>query len=51
MAAFGLAGHSRISGPLLFIVSYGHGLHLDDLFVIAGWVVALLVSRALWRRS
>lgn len=52
MLVFGVAGHSRISGPV--ILRFGqttHGVHLDDLVVLGCWLVALAMCLRLWRRG
>ncbi|WGL52048.1 hypothetical protein P5P86_19115 [Nocardioides sp. BP30] len=52
MLLFGVAGHSRISGPV--ILRFGnttHGVHLDDLFVLACWLIVIGVCVRLWRRG
>lgn len=51
LAFFGVAGHSRFSGPTVLSVTRSHGLHLDDLVVIGFWVVAMLCCKALWDRQ
>jgi hypothetical protein len=49
MAAFGVAGHSRLSGPVLWRFGHTtHGVHLDDLVVVACWVVSLVEAWWLW---
>jgi len=48
MAVFGVAGHSRISGPVILTLTRSHGVHLDDLIVVACWVA--IVGFA-WRSS
>ena len=37
-----LAGHYPESGPVLVQLSWNHGIHLGDLFVVAGWAVSML---------
>jgi hypothetical protein len=37
-----LTGRYLNDGPILFKVSPDHGLHAGDLFVLAGWAVAML---------
>lgn len=52
MLVFGVAGHSRLSGPV--ILRFGqttHGVHLDDLVVLACWLVAIAMCLRLWRRG
>lgn len=46
MAVFGVAGHSSISGPVILKLTGTHGVHLDDLIVVACWVVILAFA---WR--
>jgi hypothetical protein len=36
-----LSGRYINDGPVLLRISQHHGLHVGDLFVIAGWVVAM----------
>jgi hypothetical protein len=48
MALFGVAGHSRISGPVILRITRQHGVHLDDLLVFACWVIVLEFA---WRIS
>jgi cell division protein FtsX len=35
------------SGPILLSFSRGHGVHLGDLFVVAGWALAMAALGAL----
>lgn len=44
MAVFGVAGHSRISGPVILSLTGSHGVHLDDLLVIACWAVVVVLA-------
>jgi hypothetical protein len=37
-----LSGKYINDGPVVLAISRNHGLHLGDLFVIAGWFVAML---------
>jgi len=37
-----LTGRYRNDGPVLVTLSANHGLHAGDLFVIAGWAVAMV---------
>ena len=37
-----LTGHYINDGPVLVRVSRSHGIHEGDVFVVAGWVVAML---------
>jgi len=45
-----LTGRYINDGEVLFRVTQGHGLHVGDLFVLAGWAVAMaalfLLARA-----
>ena len=36
-----LTGRYINDGPILVRISDGHGLHAGDLFVVAGWAVAM----------
>ncbi|MFT4289103.1 hypothetical protein [Nocardioides sp.] len=51
LAGLAVAGRSRLSGPVLFDVVGSHGLHRDDLIVVALWVVGLAICVAAWRRQ
>lgn len=42
-----VTGEYRNEGRVLFTVSRNHGLHAGDLFVLAGWAVAVLALLAL----
>ncbi|WP_139173468.1 hypothetical protein [Geodermatophilus telluris] len=44
-----VAGHHTYDGPVLLQVSATHGLHVGDLFVVAGWAVAMTVLGLLAR--
>lgn len=51
-----VAGSSRLSGPVLWTITEprpghpdGHGVHLDDLFVVALWLAGLVTCWRLWR--
>ena len=46
LLVFGVAGHSALSGPELFGLSRTHGVHRDDLIVVAAWVLGLWCA---WR--
>lgn len=46
----GLAGHSVLSGPVLFSISATHGVHRDDLGVVAAWLIGLYGAWRLARR-
>ena len=48
MAVFGVAGHSRISGPVILSLTGTHGVHLDDLIVVACWVA---IVGFVWRST
>jgi hypothetical protein len=37
-----VTGHYSNDGPVVVVITREHGLHEGDLFVIAGWVVAML---------
>ena len=45
-----LTGNYINDGPVLVALSESHGLHAGDLFVIAGWAVALAALALLTRR-
>ncbi|WP_157537774.1 hypothetical protein [Nocardioides sp. Root190] len=45
-----VAGSSRISGPVIWVVTETHGLHLDDLVVLAAWAICMAWCWQLWRR-
>ncbi len=50
--AFLLVTGSYINdGPVLVRFSWGHGLHLGDLFVLGGWTVAMAMLLALVRSA
>ncbi len=49
IAAFGVAGHSRLSGPVLFSFTGSHGVHRDDLIVLAAWLAGIACCLRLWR--
>ena len=51
LGLFAIAGHSRISGPGLFGIYGTHGVHLDDLIVLALWIVGVLGCVRLWQRD
>ncbi|MEH3034061.1 MAG: hypothetical protein PGN07_08460 [Aeromicrobium erythreum] len=44
-----LAGHSRLSGPVLLDLGDDHGVHLGDLGVLALYVAGLVLCRRLAR--
>lgn len=51
LAVAGVAGHSRFSGPVLFgIGETTHGVHRDDLAVLALYLLGLLLCWRLARR-
>ncbi|WP_370289468.1 hypothetical protein [Nocardioides sp.] len=41
LALVAVAGSSRLSGPVIFTFSASHGVHRDDLFVVALWAVSI----------
>ncbi len=52
MMIFALAGSSRISGPvILTLVPERHGVHLDDLIVVACWAASMGWCWLLWREK
>ncbi|UDY23103.1 hypothetical protein [Nocardioides sp. Kera G14] len=44
MAVYGVAGTSRLSGPVLFGLSATHGVHVDDLLIAGCWSVTLFIA-------
>lgn len=46
-----LTGRYINDGPVLVTLSSDHGLHAGDLFVLAGWVVAMVSLGVLVRRE
>jgi hypothetical protein len=46
-----LTGHYINDGPVLVRVSGDHGIHEGDMFVVAGWVVAMVSLLVLTLRS
>jgi hypothetical protein len=46
-----ITGRYLNDGRVLFRVSQDHGLHSGDLFVIAGWAVAMLALLTLAARA
>ncbi|WP_436699584.1 hypothetical protein [Nocardioides sp. BYT-33-1] len=46
-----LAGSSRLSGPIIVSLSADHGVHLDDLLVVAAWAACVGWCLRQWRRS
>lgn len=46
MARYGLAGRSRLSGPILFDITPTHGVHREDLVVMGCW--AVLIGFCVW---
>ena len=51
LGLFAIAGHSRISGPGLFGIHGTHGVHLDDMIVLALWLVGMFACLRLWQRD
>ena len=49
LLVFGVAGHSVLSGPVLFGVTSTHGVHRDDLIVVVAWLVGMWCAWRLWR--
>lgn len=45
-----LTGHYINDGPVLVRVAPSHGLHAGDVFVMAGWAVAMAALGLLTRR-
>lgn len=50
MAIFGIAGSSRISGPVLLTLTHSHGIHRDDLIIVICWLACLSGAVSLWPR-
>jgi hypothetical protein len=46
-----LTGQYINDGPVLVRLGHGHGLHAGDLFVLAGWAVAMTALAVLVRRE
>lgn len=46
-----IAGSSRMSGPVIWVITETHGVHLDDLFVLAAWALCMAWCWAQWRRA
>ena len=46
-----LAGSSRISGPIIVTLSATHGIHLDDLLIVAAWALCMGWCVRQWRRT
>ncbi len=46
-----LTGQYINDGPVLVSLSSSHGLHLGDMFVVIGWVVAMAALVVLTRSS
>ena len=42
-----LSGRYLNDGPVVLTMSEDHGVHVGDLFVVAGWVVAMIAVLAL----
>ncbi len=51
LAVLGVMGSSSWSGPVLITFSSTHGLHRDDLFVLAAWAIGIGALVALWGRK
>ena len=49
LAGFAVAGHSRLSGPIVLYLTKAHGVHRDDLIVVALWVVGVVACIRAWR--
>lgn len=49
MALFGVAGHSRFSGPVIMKLWSTHGVHRDDLVVLVCWLLMLVFCWNIWR--
>lgn len=49
LAVFGVAGHSRLSGPTLWAINDSNGVHRDDLVVAACWLVGMVICGLLAR--
>ena len=45
-----IGGHEPWSGPTLFGISSGHGVHLGDLPLVALWAAGLSWCVRRWRR-
>lgn len=50
-AALLITGRYANDGPLVVALTRSHGLHAGDLFVLAGWAVAMAAVVLLARRS
>ncbi len=50
MAIYGLAGASRLSGPVILEFNDAHGIHRDDVLIAASWLACAWVAAALWRK-
>jgi hypothetical protein len=46
-----IAGNGPWSRPRLLLLTDGHGIHIGDLAVLAGWLAAACSGIALWRRA
>ncbi|TQK71234.1 MULTISPECIES: hypothetical protein [unclassified Nocardioides] len=46
-----LAGSSRLSGPIIVTLTASHGVHLDDLLVVAAWALCMAWCVRQWRRN
>ncbi|GAA3828351.1 hypothetical protein GCM10022242_32190 [Nocardioides panacisoli] len=49
LAVFGVAGHSRLSGPILWTINDTNGVHRDDLIVAGCWLVGIVICVLLGR--
>ncbi len=50
LALGALAGSSKLSGPVVLRLSGNHGVHRDDLAVVALWLVGVAACVGNWRR-
>ncbi|WP_164704320.1 hypothetical protein [Blastococcus litoris] len=46
-----LTGRYINDGPVLVVLTVDHGLHAGDLFVLAGWVMAIVALGVLVRNG
>lgn len=46
-----LAGSSALSGPVIMRLTIDHGVHLDDVAVLAAWLVCMAWCWRRWRRG
>ncbi|GAB3855753.1 hypothetical protein GCM10028801_11860 [Nocardioides maradonensis] len=49
LGVFAVAGHSAISGPVLFGLSATHGVHRDDLVALAAWLLGMWCAWRIYR--